>query len=442
MHSLITVLKKKYTWITLVIVLFAVPGAYIVLNAYECEISARFQPEQTQAVSTETAGDDLDSLWKNQLYSKAEIKSTGCQTPEVPPNKTAPRETIAVLAEIAGDRFKDGHHACALAVLDRASQIVNGQSSGSDRTINGYLLKEVVFRAIEDKIFSDEALRRKAVRLSLQSLLADGRISPQATVAERINDAAFLFRMATWIREKEKDQGDPFAYILLMLHIAGTIETDKRPYGSYDLVVFAEWMLERSAYAKIVSMLEQMPHDPDRDQVVSTLMHKMPYGIGKAARNSRLYNLHNLHAGNNSPAPYADPPFDKAATLRYADEAERLLHVLTADAAIMKSNAQHPFPNSLYKFIWQSNFAAGSKCEAKKKMTAWISAILKLKDPLQRFHALFSAAQDIYHLKVERRVAVVLFQEAEKEAALIVDPRYKKNAQESISRFRSMMSRS
>lgn len=439
MHSLITVLKKKHIWITLAVALLAIPGASIVLNAYECEISAWFHPKQTPFVRAEPLGYDPDSLWKIQPDSKAETKNADCQIPEVLTNKAASHEAITVLADRASGLFKDGHLACALTALGGVSQTVNSPSLGVDRTINGYLLKEVVFQAIEDKKLADEALRRKEVRLSLQSLLDGGRISPHATVAERINDAAFLFRVATWMKEKEKDQSDPCAYILLMLHIAGTIETDKRPYSSYDLVVLAEWMLERSAYAKIVSMLELMPRDPDREQVIYALLHKIPYSIGKASRNSRLLNL---HAGSTSPVPYADPPLDKDATLRYADEAERLLNVLTAEAVVIKSNAPPPFPNSLYKFIWQSYFVAGSKCEAKKKMASWIAAIRQLRDPAQRFNALFSAAENVYHLRVERSVAVSLFQEAEKEAVLIADPRYKKNAEELISRFRIMMGRS
>jgi hypothetical protein len=61
----------------------------------------------------------------------------------------------------------------------------------------------------------------------------------------------------------------------------------------------------------------------------------------------------------------------------------------------------------------------------KEKMNAWISGIKDLKDRGQKVNGLMNAAREIYISDVDYKLALELLSEAESEAPLIENERYR-----------------
>ncbi len=138
--------------------------------------------------------------------------------------------------------------------------------------------------------------------------------------------------------------------------------------------------------------------------------------------------------------------FDKETTLRYADEAEKLMNVIESESvALERSSESLPkkggdtvpmWKFKIQQFIWSSYLVAGEAKDMKEKMNAWISATKDLKNRAQRVSALMSAAMEIYRADVDYKLALEFLKEAESEAQLIENETYRLDRIRSITELK------
>jgi hypothetical protein len=364
--------------------------------------------------------------------------------PEEVLSSKSPLEKVTLLSEKASDLFKNNDQTCAVYLLEKASQEINKMKSGEDRTIASYEIKEVVFNVIqEQKVMDDDGLR-KLVGLAIQSLTHTGETSKQAVTAERINDASFLFRVSKRFEKDNIAENISMEYFLLMLRIGNTLEKEKRPYVDYDITTYSEYLLEHSAFLDIIKVIKEIQENDTKMSVINSLQHRLPYNLGYASKKNKLLYT---YMGNYLKSdrckgckPYKtnyspDELFDKETTLRYADEAEKLMNFIDSESMAQKISSQSlpkkggdtvpMWKFNIQQFIWRSYLVAGTAEDMKEKMNAWISGIKDLKDRGQKVNGLMNAAREIYISDVDYKLALELLSEAESEAPLIENERYR-----------------
>lgn len=363
------------------------------------------------------------------------------------------KENLKLLSAKAEKTLQLGDIACAMFILKLAANMLGEMKSGQDRSIAGYEIKDVVSYAIKDKKLTDAKIRTQAVYLALQSITPTGEVLPDASPVERINDTSFLFHITNLFRQ-EGNVNDASETFLTMLRISGTIEKSKIPYGSYDITLFTEWLLKQSAFLTIIRVLKTIPEDDNRKYVVTNLVRSLPHELGPAGHNTLLYSYLEKYFKKNysSTSPMKSSPnsvsFNKPTTLRFADDAEQLMAVLSKELANHKNTSsikkKNGTPSSawkikLHRFIWQSYLVAGEKQDAQQKLTAWISAIRELDNRVQRVRAMIEASRDIYQSNVNYQLAISLLNEAENEANLLDDSKFRIPELEGIARLKAWM---
>ena len=377
--------------------------------------------------------------------SIADTRQHPCEMPKEVSKSKSQVEKVTLLSEKASDLFRNNDQACAVYLLEKASQEINKMKSGEDRTIAGYEIKEVVFNVIQQqKVMDDDGLR-KLVGLSIHSLTPTGETSKQATTAERINDASFLFRVSKQFKKDNIPENMSEEYVLLMLRIANTLEKEKRPYGDYDIMEYCKYLVEHSAFLDIIRVIKEIQENDTKMSVINNLQHTLPYNLGYASKKNKLlytymgnYLKSDRCKGCRKPirTNYSpDELFDKETTLRYADEAEKLMNFIDSESMAQKTSSQSlpkkggdtvpMWKFNIQQFIWQSYLVAGTAEDMKEKMNAWISAIKDLKDRGQKVNGLMNAAREIYISDVDYKLALELLSEAESEAPLIENERYR-----------------
>lgn len=365
----------------------------------------------------------------------AEQQSAKCEIHYSVSTADTPIERVRLLSEKAALMFQNGDMPCTMATLKQAANMVGEMESGQDRAIAGYEIKDVVFALLEDERLTDSNEMAAAIHLALQSITADLAASESSSIYERVNDAAFLFRVSKHFKEKGNVK-DATEFLLLTLRITNTLEKSKAPYGSYDLTQFTEWLLEQSAFSTIVQILKEMPQDNNRVDILTSIARNIPYKLGLMENNKLLYSY------SDRGAPSHLISLDKTTTLHLADDAEQLMKVLSADPTFRKNISSKSFQvwnHRLYRFIWQSYLVAGGKQDAQQKLAAWMSAIRQLDDRVQRINAMIIAAQSIYSAGSEKPFALSLLREAEDEAKLIDNPGNRTPIMEWISRNKGWM---
>jgi len=391
--------------------------------------------------------------------SIADTRQHPCEIPKEVLNNKSQVEKVTLLSEKAFDLFKNNDPTCAVSLLEKASQEINKMKSGEDRTIAGYEIKEVVFNVIQQQIVTDEDGLRKLVRLSIQSLTPTGETSKQATTAERINDASFLFRVSKQFKKDNMAENISVEYFLLMLRIGNTLEKEKRPYVDYDIITYCEYLLEGSVFADIVRVIKEIQENDIKMSVINSLQNSLPYNLGYASKQNKLIYTYmgnylksdrckdcKPYKTNYSPAEL----FDKETTVRYADEAEKLMNFLNTESFTQTNSAQSlPIKSGgdtvpmwkfkIQQFIWRSYLVAGSPEEMKVKMGEWISSVKELKNRAQRVQASIEVARDIYWADVDYKLALELLAEAEGEAQLIEDKNTRLSCLESIANHKKWM---
>ena len=209
--------------------------------------------------------------------SIADTRQHPCEMSKEVLNNRSQVEKVTLLSEKASDLFKNNDQTCAVSLLEKASQEIDTMKSGEDRTIAGYEIKEVVFNVIQQQKVKDDDGLRKLVSLAIQSLTHTGEISKQATTAERINDASFLFRVSKQFKKDNIAENISFEYSLLMLRIGDTLEKEKRPYADYDIITHCEYLLEHSAFVDIVKVIKEIQENDIKRSVINSLQHSLPY---------------------------------------------------------------------------------------------------------------------------------------------------------------------
>jgi hypothetical protein len=390
--------------------------------------------------------------------SIADTRQHSCEIPKEVLNSKSQVEKVTLLSEKASDLFKNNDQTCAVSLLEKASQEINKIKSGEDRTIAGYEIKEVVFKVIQQQKVTDDDGLRKLVSLAIQSLTHTGETSNQATTAERINDASFLFRVSKQFKKDNIAENISVEYFLLMLRIGNTLENQKRPYVDYDIIVYCEYLLEHSAFADIVKVIKEIQENDIRMSVINSLQHKLTYDLGYASKKNKLLNTYmgnylksdrckdcKPYKTNYSPAEL----FDKETTLRYADEAEKLMTFMDSESMTQRISTQSlpkkggdsapMWKFKIQQFIWRSYLVAGPPENMKEKIRAWISSIRDLKNRAQKVSALMNVAEDIYRADVDYKLALELLGEAEGEAQLIEDNKTRLSWLESIANRKKWM---
>lgn len=375
--------------------------------------------------------------------SIADTRKHPCEIPKEVLNSKSQVEKVTLLSERASDLFKSNDQTCAVYLLEKASQEINKMKSGQDRTIAGYEIKEVVFNVIQEQKVTDADGLRKLVSVSIQSLTPNGETSNQATTAERINDASFLFRVSKQFKKDKMAENISMEYFLLMLRIGNTLEKEKRPYVDYDIISYCEYLLEHSAFADIIKVIKEIQENDTKMSVINRLQHTLPYNLGYASKKNKLLYT---YMGNYLKSdrckgckPYKtnyspDELFDKETTLLYADEAERLMnfidsesmaHKISSESLPKKDDTVPMWKFNIQQFIWRSYLVAETAKDMNEKMMAWISSIRDLKNRGQKVNGLMNAAREIYRADVDYKLALELLKEAESEAQLIENETYR-----------------
>lgn len=352
-------------------------------------------------------------------------------------------EKVTALSEKASDLFRDNDQACAVYLLEKASEEIDRMKSGEDRTIAGYEIKEVVFNVIHQQKVTDADGLRKLVGLAIQSLTHAGETSKRATTAERINDASFLFRVSKEFKKDKIAENMSEEYVLLMLRIGNKLEKEKRPYVDYDIMNYCEYLLEHSAFVDIIKVIKEIQENDTKMSVINRLQHTLPYNLGYASKKNKLLYT---YMGNYLKSdrckgckPYKthyslDELFDKETTLRYADEAQKLMNFIDSESMAQKISSQSlpkkddtapMWKFNIQQFIWRSYLVAGTAKDMNEKMRAWISSIKDLKNRAQKVNGLMNAAREIYISDVDYKLALELLSEAETEAQLIENETYR-----------------
>ncbi len=223
----------------------------------------------------------------------ADTKQHPCEMPKEVLDSKSQVEKVTLLSEKVSDLFKSNDQTCAVYLLEKASQEINKMESGEDRTIAGYEIKEVVFNVIQQQKVTDADSLRKLVSLAIQSLTHTGETSKQATTAERINDASFLFRVSKQFKKDKIPENISVEYFLLMLRIGNTLVEEKRPYVHYDITTYCEYLLKQSAFLDIIKVIKEIQENDIKMSVISSLQHSLPYNLGYASTNKLkcLYGL-------------------------------------------------------------------------------------------------------------------------------------------------------
>jgi hypothetical protein len=375
--------------------------------------------------------------------SIADTRQNPCEIPKEVLNSKSQVEKVTLLSEKASDLFKNNDQTCAVSLLEKASQEINTMKSGEDRTIAGYEIKEVVFNVIQQQKVTDDDGLRKLVSLAIQSLTPMGETSKQATTAERINDASFLFRVSKQFKKDNISENISVEYFLLMLRIGNTLENQKRPYVDYDITTYCEYLLEHSAFLDIIKVIKEIQENDTEMSVINRLQHTLPYNLGYASKKNKLLYT---YMGNYLKSdrckgckPYKtnyspEELFDKETALRYADEAEKLMNFIDTESMAKKISSQSlpkkddtvpMWKFNIQQFIWRSYLVAGTAKDMNEKMRAWISSIKDLKNRGQKVNGLMNAAREIYQSDVDYKLALELLSEAESEAPLIENEGYR-----------------
>lgn len=340
--------------------------------------------------------------------------------------------------------------------MEKMAQEVNGMLSSAHRASAGWEIKERVFDAVEHQKIADGPGLRKLVSLSLQSVTPDGEILERSGIAERINDASFLSHIFSYFKAHGGSENISLEYFLLMLRIGNTLDKKKRPYVDYDISKYCDWLLERSAFGDIVKVIKEINDNEARGYIVTGLENKLPYDLGYAAKKNRFitsYMFNYLKSGRcqncrpYNPSYKPEEIFDKETTLYYAGEAEKLLGFLVTELETRKSDTpDRPkkggkdtvpmWEVNMRRYVWQSYFVAGLPAEAKERLDSWIASINELKSRVQRVRALKTVADDVYRSDVDYQLALTLLAEAEKEANLLDDPRYREPELKQIERLK------
>jgi len=386
--------------------------------------------------------------------SIADTRQHPCEIPKEVLNSKNQVEKVTLLSQKVSDLFKNNDQTCAVSLLEKASQEINKIESGEDRTIAGYEIKEVVFNVIQQQKVTDDDGLRKLVSLAIQSLTPTGEISKQATTAERINDASFLFRVSKQFKKDNIPDNISMEYFLLMLRIGNTLGEQKRPYSDYDVSTYCEYLLKHSAFLDLVKVIKEIQENETKRNVIYSLKSSLQFNLGYASTNKLIYSYTGNYLKSSrckdcrpyEPKYKPEELFDKETTLRYADEAEELMNVIESESVAMERSSESlpkkgddsvpMWKFKIQQFIWSSYLVAGTAKDMKEKMNVWISAIKDLKNRGQKVKGLMNAAREIYRADVDYKLALELLKEAESEAQLIENETYRLDCIRSITELK------